>query len=103
MGIAKPIFELIWRRIISLMFLGFYIRSWIFCFTFFHTIPVITRPRCGMPDFGMVVIIIFLTFIYVVSFLVLTLISKGQSRKEFGVILAIIPLPILIGVIDMLT
>jgi len=103
MEIAKLIFALIWRRIISLIFLGFYIRSWIFCFTFFHTLPVITRPRCGMPDFGMIVFILILSLIYFITFLVLTLISKGRSRKEFGVILAIIPLPILTGVIDMFT
>jgi hypothetical protein len=103
MEIVNPILAFIWRRIISLIFLVFYIVSWIYTFIFFHTLPVSTKPRCGMPDFGMIVSILSLTFIYFVTFLIITLVSKGRSKKEFMVISAIIPLPIYIGIIDMLT
>ncbi len=56
-----------------------------------------------MPDFGMIVGILSLTFIYFVTFLIITLVSKGRSKKEFMVITAMIPLPLYIGIIDLLT
>ena len=103
MEIVNPILTFIWRRIISLIFLVLYIVSWIYTFIFFHTLPVSTKLRCGMPDFGMIVGILSLTFIYFVTFLIITLVSKGRSKNEFMVISAIIPLPVYIGIIDILT
>ena len=103
MKFIKPVLAFIRRRIISLIFLGFYIRSWVFCFMFFHSLPTSSALRCGMPDFGMFISIMFLSCIYLITFLVLTLVNKGQSQNEFIVITAIILLPIYIGIIDMLT
>lgn len=56
-----------------------------------------------MPYLGMFISIMFLTVIYFMAFLVLTLVNKGQSKTEFIVIIAMIPLPIYIGIVDMLT
>lgn len=102
MEIVNPILAFMWRRIISLIFISFYLVNWVYTFAFFHTLPASTRPRCGMPDFGMIVGILFLTFIYFITFLVITLVSKGRSKKEFLIFLGIVTLPVYIALIDLI-
>lgn len=95
----KQIFTL--RRIVLFLCLTFYAKVWISCFIFFHSmLPTSQKPRCGMPDFAMFVFIIFFTLIYFLVFLILTLMSKGQAKKDFMVMLALSSVPFYILLID---
>lgn len=99
---VKQIFTL--RRIMLFLFLILYIKVWVSCFIFFHSIPAASQePRCGMPDFGMFIFITFFSLIYFIAFLILTLISKGQAKRDFMVMLASTSIPVYIAIIDMMT
>ncbi len=56
-----------------------------------------------MPDLAIMVTILFITSLYFIIFLILFLVSKGRSKKEFLILLAIVTLPINIVLIDILT
>jgi len=98
---VKQIFTL--RRIILFLFLILYIKVWVSCFIFFHSVPAATqKPRCGIPDFGMLIFIVFFSLIYFLVFLILTLTGKGQAKKEFSVVLALTVIPFYIAIIDII-
>jgi hypothetical protein len=95
--------EFIKRRILTTIFLTLYFLWWTFCFIFFYGVSDNPRSSCGLANGGLIVFLLAVFIIYFTITLVLMLTSKDQKRKDFLIALIFVIVPMLVGIIDILT
>jgi hypothetical protein len=80
-----------------------YFTWWAFCFNFFHRVSDNPKSSSGAANGALLMMLLFVFGAYFTITLVLMLTSKDQKRKDFLITFLLVILPMLVGIIDMIT
>lgn len=103
MPLLHSIIAFVQRRIISLIPLLPYFLLWVWFYDFLNYISEDPSRSCGAANGFAFILLITVSGLYLIAGISMLLLSKDQKRRDFKVIVAVILVPILIGLVDLFT